>query len=64
MLRFDLIDDNVNYIILKDKKYLDEENKNELKVKGTNYKKLTNALLKRISENQKNEITQKNNIFF
>ena len=38
MLRFDLIDDNVNYIILKNKKYLDEENKNELKVKGTNYK--------------------------
>ena len=64
MLKFDLIDDNVNYIILKDKKYLDEENKNELKVKGTNYKKLTNALLKRISENQKNEITQNNNIIF
>ena len=64
MLRFDLFKDNVNYIILKSKKYLDKENEDELKVKGSNYKKLSDALLERISDKQKDKITKKNNIIF
>ena len=59
MLRFDLFKDNVNYIILKNKKYLDKENEDEIKVKGSNYKKLSDALLERISDKQKDKITKK-----